>query len=66
MKFPKNRANLYLVVRTGYQGIVAVTGAFSEPIDADNYKDACAQEWFDKAGELTGVEFEVVLTTFYG
>ena len=69
MKFPKNRANLYLVVRETYDysnSDKAVLGAFSDCEEADNFKDACQQEWLDKVGDLKNVDFEVELTTYYG
>jgi hypothetical protein len=69
VKFPKNRANLYLVVRTVFNyedTTMVVIGGFSEWEDADNFKDECRQEWFDKTGSLVGVDFGVEMTTFYG
>ena len=70
MKFPKNRADLYVVVREDYDGggvyntsILGGSGSYEE---ADNYKDSCQQEWLDKVGHLEGVKFETKLTTYYG
>lgn len=73
MKYPKNRANLFLVERVSfttheqddYSTITVVVGAFSTPEDADDFKGECEQEWKDR--ELDdGTSFRVVLTTFYG
>lgn len=73
MKFPKNRANVYVVVRDDIPlygdgfGNTSLLGVFSDLTEADNYKDACAAEWFDKVkiggGNST---FEVRLSTYYG
>jgi hypothetical protein len=72
MKFPKNRANIYVVVRDDFSdGIgsrmtgTSILGVFSDLVEADNYKDACASEWFDKTkGEPA--HFDVTLSTYYG
>ena len=69
MKFPKNRANLYLVERTDFDydsTKQVILGGFANSEDADNFKDACEQEWLDKVGSLHNVDFDVTLTTFYG
>lgn len=67
MKFPKNRANLYLVERIHVlENIGSICGAFSSLEEADDYKDACEQEWKDKAGEMGDVVFSVTVTTYYG
>lgn len=60
VKFPKSRANLYLVVREGE----AICGGFSDYDEAENYRGACEQEFFEKTGKT--VRFYVRLTTFYG
>lgn len=65
MKFPKNRANLYLVERWTYDGNAVVVGAFNNLEAADAYKDACLQEWIDKGLREEDVSFSVGLTTFY-
>lgn len=70
MKFPKARENIYEVVRVDAHTWIAephtaLLGAFSDLVEADNYKDACAAEWFDKKCPATS-KFEVRLTTFYG
>jgi hypothetical protein len=68
MKFPKNRANIYVVVRdidTTTMRDTSVIGVFSDLIEADNYKDACAAEWFDKT-KGQPASFEVRLSTYYG
>jgi hypothetical protein len=70
MKFPKNRANLYVVVREDYDGggvfNVSLLGGSSELEFAEDYKDSCQQEWLDKVGHLEGAKFVTRLTTFYG
>lgn len=43
----------------------AILGVFSDPVDADNYKDSCAAEWFDKTGGTPAL-FDVRLSTYYG
>lgn len=70
MKFPKYRANIYVVVREdrvmqNVPGHVAILGAFSDPVEADDFKGACAAEWFDKTSGAPA-HFEVRLSTFYG
>jgi hypothetical protein len=60
MKFPKNRANLYEVVREDG----ALCGAWSNYDDAEDFRAACEQEFFEKTGHK--VPFYVKLTTFYG
>ena len=67
MKFPKYRANVYCVMRTQFNDFTAVVGIFSELHAAEEYRDACKQEWLDKIGDdPDGVSFEVVISTFYG
>lgn len=70
MKFPKYRANIYIVMRetmvgSGSKASASVLGAFSDLVEADDFKDACAAEWFDKTkGEPA--YFTIRLSTFYG
>lgn len=64
MKFPKNRANIYVVVREDAR-CNAVIGCFSDLVEADDYKDACAAEWFEKT-KGAPAEFKVKLSTYYG
>jgi hypothetical protein len=69
MKFPKNRANLYLVERWTYDNnSTVIVGGFSEYQEAEDYKDACMQEWRDKVpyDGQEDVVFNVTMTTFYG
>lgn len=70
MKFPKNRANVFLVERWTYENnATIVVGAFSEYTDAEDYKDACMQEWVDKGlvdSSKQDVVFNVTMTTYYG
>lgn len=65
MKFPKYRANIYIVVRVDKFTGVSILGTFSNLVEADDFKDACAAEWFDKT-KGTPAEFAVRLSTFYG
>lgn len=70
MKFPKHRANLFLVERWTYaNGATTIVGGFPEPDAAENYAEACRQEWRDKGyGEDIDegrVVFNVAMTTFY-
>jgi hypothetical protein len=72
----KTRGNLYLVIREddpfyddhGHvigHGNTAFIGSFSDVNDADDFKDACAAEWFDKTRGAPS-NFKVTLITFYG
>lgn len=65
MKYPKNRGNMYVVVREISGGKTALLASFSDAVDADNFKDACAAEWFDKV-RVAGANFSVLITTYYG
>ena len=62
MKYPKHQANLFVVLREGITN--TVVGAFADAELADDFKDACTQEWIDK-GASPVPKFKVVLTTFY-
>lgn len=64
MKFPRNRANIYAVVREDARGF-SILGCFSDAVEADNFKDACAAEWFDKTKGEPAL-FDVRLSTYYG
>jgi hypothetical protein len=71
MRFPKARANLFLVERWTYDNSsTVIVGGFYEPEGAEEYKEACIQELRDKGfgddldeGRLV---FNVVMTTYYG
>lgn len=68
MKFPKNRASVYLVERTNFDyenSESVVVGVFRTAEGADNFKDACSQEWLDRVGSLKDVEFSAYASTFY-
>lgn len=65
MKYPKNRGNLYIVIREIPQERTAFIGSFSDLVEADNFKDACAAEWFDRTKGMVA-DFKVVITTYYG
>lgn len=63
MKFPKHRANCYVVVR--YLGSdAAVCGVFPTWEGADAFKGACEQDWIDSKATYNA-DFEVLLTTYY-
>lgn len=61
MKYPKNRADIYVVTRGA-----AVCGSFSDFDAADDFAAACEQEFFDKTGDYSPESFRVQLSTFYG
>lgn len=61
MKFPKNRATVYAVVRGEGEAIV---GVFPDYADAEDFRGECEQEWIDKTGR--SYPFFVRATTFYG
>jgi len=63
MKFPKHRANCYVVMR--YIGHTsAVCGVFPTYEGADAFKGACEQDWLD-CKDTYNATFEVVLSTYY-
>lgn len=69
MKFPKNRANVFVVMRypvshtTMKQGVPL--GVFADLQEADNYADACTQELQEKIG-YGAFYCKIELSTFYG
>jgi general stress protein 26 len=67
MKFPKNRANCYVVVREidSYMEMHSILGVFKDAVEADDYKDVCAAEWFEKT-KGQPANFDVRISTFYG
>ena len=70
MKFPKNRAYVYLVSRRAKlvaypTGTGVVLGVFSSLEGADNFRDACKQEWIDQVGNNDEVSFHVDISIFY-
>ena len=62
MKFPKHRANIYLVQRE-MDGVVC--GAFSTPEGADEFKGACEQEIKDRGLSSDTFKYYVALGTYY-
>lgn len=61
----KNRDNLFLVERRAIQtNYNVIVGAFSNSVDAQNYADACAQQFIDKGLE-DEFSFDVIITTYY-
>jgi len=64
MKLPKNKTNLYIVVRH-YANNTSIIGGFSDWEAADNFREACQQEWKDLGATEKDVQFDVELTTYY-
>lgn len=65
MKYPKPRSFLFLVVREMEDKRAAFLGAYTDAVEADDYKDACAAEWFDRT-KGAPAEFSVTAVPFYG
>lgn len=65
MKKPKNRGNMYVVLREMDGTKAAVLGTFSDLVEADNFKDAMAAEWFDKTKGMPA-SFVICISTYYG
>lgn len=66
MKFPKNRASCFFVKRylVG-QADYSVCGVFATAEGAQDFADACAQEFLDKGHDPEYFTFEVSPSTFY-
>jgi len=62
MRFPKHRANCYIVMR--YPSATAV-GVFPFLEGAEDFRDACMQEFVDKGFTKDDVSFEVHMSTYY-
>lgn len=65
MKFPKNKANLFVVIRN-QNGAKANIGAFFNLEDADDFVGKCEQEFLDKVGPGHDFTFYVESLTYYG
>lgn len=65
MKFPKHRANLFIVTRFTPDGMFSICGGFPTPEEADDFRGACQQEWDEKTNGAKAL-FEVQITTYYG
>jgi hypothetical protein len=65
MKFPKHRANCFIVMRymTGHRAVVM--GVFPTDTGADEFAGACTQEFIEKGFTSTEFHFEVQMTTYY-
>lgn len=61
MKFPKNRATVFIVTR-GFGE--AICGVFADYEDAEDFRGVCEQEFLDKTGAME--HFFVRSSTFYG
>jgi hypothetical protein len=72
MKFPKSRANVFIVMRTttyddgiSWSDPVSV-GVFELYEVATDYAGECYQEWADKGANIENIKFDVQMSTFYG
>jgi hypothetical protein len=68
MKFPKHRANVYVVERRVLNVTVvsyAVVGVFPTAEGADHFKGACEQDFRDRGFSDDDFTFTVVLSTYY-
>jgi hypothetical protein len=67
MKFPKHRANCFLVERRILDKVVsyAVVGVFPTPEGADEYAEACAQSFKDRGFSDDDYVFSVKMSTYY-
>lgn len=69
MKFPKHRANVYVVERRILNPTAtvsfAVVGVFPTPEGADHFKGACEQEFRDRGFSDDDFTFSVILSTYY-
>ena len=68
MKFPKHRANVFLVERTVLDKAVrnyAVVGVFPTPEGADEFAGACHQDFLERGFPEDDFAFKVVMSTFY-
>ena len=65
MKFPKHRANCFLVTRymTGHRSVVV--GVFPTDTGADEFAGACSQELIEKGFPPDMFHFEVQMSTYY-
>ena len=67
MKFPKNRANVFVVERVDPNYSSVVCGVFADQHEAEDYRGACEQEWKDKFDDWNRTPlFKVSISTFYG
>ena len=65
MRFPKHRANCYLVMRYVTTAPASVVGVFPNPEAADNFAEACAQDFRDRGFTDDDFSFEVQMSTYY-
>lgn len=67
MKFPKNRANIYVVERVDADYSSVICGVFAYVQDAEEFASACFQEWKDMYPSWDKHPlFRVAISTFYG
>jgi hypothetical protein len=64
MKFPKHRANCFLVERVVDMNY-CVVGVFPTHEGATEFAGACEQEFIDKDIDKDRYVFQVVMSTFY-
>lgn len=65
MKFPKHRANCFLVMRYINQHSAVVVGVFPTDSGADEFAGACTQEYLERGFTPAEFSFEVQMTTYY-
>lgn len=67
MKFPKNRASIFVVERVDADYSSVVCGVFADVQEAEDFAGACKQEWIDKYPSWDKhPQFRVSISTFYG
>lgn len=65
MKFPKHRANCFVVMRYVQGTDATAVGVFPTSEGADHFAGACAQEWLEKGFNEDEYLFQVHLVTYY-
>lgn len=69
MKFPKHRANVFLVERSTVDKrairTYAIVGVFPTPESADEFAGACHQDFLERGFPEDDFTFKVVMSTFY-
>lgn len=65
MRFPKNRANVYMVCRSVEGRDDMVIGVFESLTEADAFKGTCEQDFLDRGFTPDDFSFYVEMTTFY-
>lgn len=67
MKFPKHRANVFLVERMSADPAVlpVVCGVFPTYDGASDFAGACKQDFIDRGFQDSGYSFQVYMSTYY-